>query len=108
VHLNRILRFIFVKIRRFGQRKLNEAIMFALIFNQARHSGDCATAVKISSSHCATVAKTSTSHWHCDTAATKILASHPTSFPGLQCEDEARHEEALVWAGHVTTKYGSI
>ena len=21
-----------------------------------------------------------------------------TSFPGLQCEDEARHEEALVWA----------
>ena len=23
----------------------------------------------------------------------------PTSFPGLQCEDEARHEEALVWAG---------
>jgi hypothetical protein len=22
-----------------------------------------------------------------------------TSFPGLQCEDEARHEEALVWAG---------
>ena len=31
-----------------------------------------------------------------------------TSFPGLQREDEARHEEALVWAGHVTTKYGSI
>jgi hypothetical protein len=31
-----------------------------------------------------------------------------TSFPGLQCEDEARHEEALVWAGHVTTKNGSI
>jgi hypothetical protein len=26
-----------------------------------------------------------------------------TSFPGLQCEDEARHEEALVWAGHVST-----
>jgi phage antirepressor YoqD-like protein len=26
-----------------------------------------------------------------------------TSFPGLQCEDEARHEEALVWAGHVYT-----
>ena len=26
---------------------------------------------------------------------------YPTSFPGLQCEDEARHEEALVWAGHV-------
>ena len=25
----------------------------------------------------------------------------PTSFPGLQCEDEARHEEALVWVGHV-------
>ena len=22
-------------------------------------------------------------------------------FPGLQCEDEARHEEALVWPGHV-------
>jgi hypothetical protein len=31
-----------------------------------------------------------------------------TSFPGLQCEDQARHEEALVWAGHVTTKNGSI
>ena len=32
-----------------------------------------------------------------------------TSFPGLQCEDEARHEEALVWAGHVSTqKNGSI
>ena len=31
-----------------------------------------------------------------------------TSFPGLQCEDEARHEEALAWAGHVTTKNGSI
>ena len=28
----------------------------------------------------------------------------PTSFPGLQCEDEARHEEALVWAGHVSTQ----
>jgi hypothetical protein len=27
-----------------------------------------------------------------------------TSFPGLQCEDEARHEEALVWAGHVSTQ----
>jgi hypothetical protein len=34
--------------------------------------------------------------------------AEPTSFPGLQCEDEARHEEALVWAGHVTTKNGSI
>ena len=33
---------------------------------------------------------------------------YTTSFPGLQCEDEARHEEALVWAGHVTTKNGSI
>jgi hypothetical protein len=31
-----------------------------------------------------------------------------TSFPGLQCEDDARHEEALVWAGQVTTKNGSI
>jgi hypothetical protein len=28
----------------------------------------------------------------------------PTSFPGLQCEDEARNEEALVWAGHVSTQ----
>jgi hypothetical protein len=25
-------------------------------------------------------------------------------FPGHQCEDEARHEEALVWAGHVSTQ----
>jgi hypothetical protein len=31
-----------------------------------------------------------------------------TSFPGLSYEDEARHEKALVWAGHVTTKNGSI
>jgi hypothetical protein len=30
--------------------------------------------------------------------------SYPTSFPALQCEDEARHEEALVWAGHVSTQ----
>ena len=28
-----------------------------------------------------------------------ILRGEPTSFPGLQCEDETRHEEALVWAG---------
>jgi hypothetical protein len=28
----------------------------------------------------------------------------PTSFPGLQSEDEGRDEEALVWAGHVSTK----
>ena len=34
--------------------------------------------------------------------------AYATSFPGLQGEDEARHEEALVWAGHVTTKNGSI
>jgi hypothetical protein len=27
-----------------------------------------------------------------------------TSFPGLQCEDEAGHEEALVWAGYVSTQ----
>jgi hypothetical protein len=27
-----------------------------------------------------------------------------TSFPGLSYEDEARHEKALVWAGHVTTQ----
>jgi hypothetical protein len=27
-----------------------------------------------------------------------------TSFPGLQCEDEGRDEEALVWAGHVSTQ----
>jgi hypothetical protein len=32
----------------------------------------------------------------------------PTSFPGLSCEDEGRDEKALVWAGHVTTKYGYI
>jgi hypothetical protein len=30
--------------------------------------------------------------------------SDATSFPGLQCEDEARHEEALVRAGHVSTQ----
>jgi hypothetical protein len=28
----------------------------------------------------------------------------PTSFPRLQCEDEGRNEEALVWAGHVYTQ----
>jgi hypothetical protein len=28
----------------------------------------------------------------------------PTSFPGLSYEEEARHEKALVWAGHVTTQ----
>jgi hypothetical protein len=33
-----------------------------------------------------------------------LRAAEATSFPGLQCEDEARHEEALVWAGHMTTK----
>jgi hypothetical protein len=27
-----------------------------------------------------------------------------TSFPGLQCEDEGGDEEALVWAGHVSTQ----
>jgi hypothetical protein len=27
------------------------------------------------------------------------VVSTPTSFPGLQCEDEGRDEEALVWAG---------
>jgi hypothetical protein len=27
-----------------------------------------------------------------------------TWFPGLSYEDEARHEKALVWAGHVTTQ----
>jgi hypothetical protein len=27
-----------------------------------------------------------------------------TSFPGLQCEDEGRDEQALVWVGHVTTR----
>ena len=27
-----------------------------------------------------------------------------TSFPGLQCEDGGRDEEALVWAGHVSTQ----
>ena len=27
-----------------------------------------------------------------------------TSFPGLSYEDEARHEKALVRAGHVTTQ----
>ena len=33
-----------------------------------------------------------------------LLMLLSTSFPGLQCEDEARHEEALVWAGHVSTQ----
>jgi hypothetical protein len=37
-----------------------------------------------------------------------IMVISPTSFPGLSYEDEARHEKALVWAGHVTTKNGSI
>ena len=46
---------------------------------------------------------------HVDYIYKKLVRSYiPTSFPGLQCEDEARHEEALVWAGHVTTKNGSI
>jgi hypothetical protein len=30
-------------------------------------------------------------------------SNQTTSFPGLQCDDEARHEEALVLAGHVST-----
>jgi hypothetical protein len=29
-----------------------------------------------------------------------------TSFPGLQCEDEAKHEEALVWASQVCILIG--
>jgi hypothetical protein len=36
---------------------------------------------------------------------TKIFSRRtvfPTSFPGLSYEDEARHEKALVWTGHVT------
>jgi hypothetical protein len=32
------------------------------------------------------------------------IKEEPTSFPGLQCEDEARHGKALVWAGHVSTQ----
>jgi hypothetical protein len=28
-----------------------------------------------------------------------FINSYTTSFPGLQCEDEGRDEEALVWAG---------
>ena len=28
-----------------------------------------------------------------------LLTNCSTSFPGLQCEDEARHEEALAWTG---------
>jgi hypothetical protein len=28
-----------------------------------------------------------------------FITENATSFPRLQCEDEARHEEALVWAG---------
>ena len=36
-----------------------------------------------------------TTHWSINIA---------TSFPGLQCEDEGRDEEALVWAGHVSTQ----
>ena len=34
----------------------------------------------------------------------EVCTVKSTSFPGLQCEDEARHEEALVWAGHVLSK----
>ena len=34
----------------------------------------------------------------------RLKTPSATSFPGLQCEDEARHEEALVWAGHVSTQ----
>ena len=41
-----------------------------------------------------------------EVSATVVVC--PTSFPGLSYEDEARHEKALVWAGHVTTKNGSI
>ena len=33
-----------------------------------------------------------------------LYSCGPTSFPGLQCEDEVRDEEALVWAGHVSTQ----
>ena len=33
-----------------------------------------------------------------------VLGDRATSFPGLSYEDEARHEKALVWAGHVTTQ----
>ena len=29
-----------------------------------------------------------------------------TTFPGLQCEDEARHEEALFWAGQFCIMIG--
>ena len=32
------------------------------------------------------------------------ISGNSTSFPGLSYEDEARHEKALVWAGHVTTQ----
>ena len=32
------------------------------------------------------------------------IAVAATSFPGLSYEDEARHEKALVWAGHVTAQ----
>ena len=35
---------------------------------------------------------------------TPSSTAYPTSFPGLSYEDEARHEKALVWAGHVTTQ----
>ena len=38
----------------------------------------------------------------------RVSTSLPTSFPGLPREDEGREEKALVWAGHVTTKYGYI
>jgi hypothetical protein len=34
----------------------------------------------------------------------KQLWNLATSFPGLSYGDEARHEKALVWAGHVTTQ----
>ena len=39
--------------------------------------------------------------WH---SVSVMIDSGVTSFPGLQCEDEGRDEEALVWAGHVSTQ----
>jgi hypothetical protein len=32
------------------------------------------------------------------------MSCSSTSFPGLQCEDGERDEEALVWAGHMSTQ----
>ena len=39
-----------------------------------------------------------------NSCSSTLSAFATTSFPELSYEDEARHEKALVWAGHVTTQ----